>query len=136
MANITLRKVAPEDFPFFYELLEDKTPEQNISHTAMPSWEDHVDFNTANPYAEDYVLLNEDHVRVGRIYLTHKNEIGIHVHSRYQGKHYGTAALVTLLVKHKDEELYANISPKNVRSQAFFEKMGFTLHQMTYKLEP
>lgn len=128
-----LRPVTPEDYPFLYDLLKEKTPEQNISHREMPTYEEHCAFNDQKPYAEDYVILC-DGQRVGRAYLTKQREVGIHVTKDYQGQGVASWALDQLLAK--GEPLLANIAPQNVHSQSFFAHKGFRLIQYTYRWEP
>jgi len=128
---VTLRQVTPADYQFLYLLLQEKTPEQNISHKEMPTYEAHVAFNDAIPYAEDYIIL-QDEERVGRIYFTRNREVGIHILSTAQGKGIGGTALRSLMVKVK-APVYANISPLNTKSQEFFKGEGFDLVQLTYK---
>lgn len=136
---MALRKVTPDDYQFLYELLKEKTPEQNISHKEIPTWEQHVDFNNKNPYKEDYIIEVENSStgeisKAGRVYLTHQNEVGIHISSLYRGSGLGTSVLQELINRHYGETIYANIAPSNVRSQQFFTANGFTLVQYTYRL--
>jgi RimJ/RimL family protein N-acetyltransferase len=129
-----LRRVTPDDYRFLYDLLKEKTPEQNISHVEMPTWGDHVEFNNADPYAEDYIILNDTGIRVGRIYLTRQDEVGIHILKDFQGEGYGWESLQSFLKSHNGPIL-ANIAPGNKKSQRFFERNGFKLIQYTYKFE-
>lgn len=127
---VTLRQVTPEDYQFLYSLLQEKTAEQNISHKEMPTYEQHVAFNDAIPYAEDYIILSDD-TPVGRIYFTRNREVGIHILSTSQGKGIGRTALRDLMTK-VGQPVYANISPLNTKSQEFFKREGFKLLQLTY----
>jgi len=131
--DIDLRPVGPRDYGFLYRLLEEKTPEQNISHRAMPTWEEHVAFNDAKPYAEDYVILLSD-VPAGRVYITKGlNEVGIHIARPFRRR--GIARAVLKRLQAGGETLHANIAPGNVHSQDLFTSMGFTLVQHTYRWE-
>lgn len=128
---VTLRPVQPSDYAFLYDLLREKKPEQNISHREMPTWGDHIAFNEAKPYREDHIILVGEE-RVGRIYLTHNDEVGIHIKDEYAGKGYGGEAL-ELIIRAAKRPLLANIAPQNAPSQKFFEKHGFSLIQFTYR---
>lgn len=128
---VTLKVVTKDDYPFLYSLLQEKTAAQNISHKEMPTYEEHVAFNDAIPYAEDYIILSDEE-SVGRIYFTRAREVGIHILSTAQGKGIGKTALRDLMTK-VGSPVYANISPLNTKSQVFFKGEGFDLVQLTYK---
>lgn len=130
---MALRPVTREDYQFLYELLKEKTPEQNISHKEMPTYEQHVAFNDAKPYKEDYVI-DIDGNPAGRIYLTNRNEVGIHIKESFRHTGLAQKALSVLIGLHPGEAIYANIAPGNHRSKRFFTNMGFRLIQETYKL--
>lgn len=129
----TLRPVTSGDYPFLYELLKEKTPEQNISHTHLPTYDEHVAFNEGKPYKEDYIILNEDGQAAGRVYLTRANEVGIHIKRDFRGQHLASEAIDAIIALHPGESILANIAPKNYASQRFFEGKGFHLVQYTYK---
>ena len=128
---VNLRPVIPADYPFLYDLLKEKRPEQNISHTHLPTYEEHVAFNDAQPYGEDYIVT-VDGKSVGRVYITRQNEVGIHIKGVHASKGYGGEAL-ELIIRASKRPLLANIAPHNVPSQKFFEKHGFSLIQYTYR---
>lgn len=125
---LTLRPVQESDYPFLYELLKEKTADQNISHQEMPTYEQHCTFNNARPYQEDYIIGDN----WGRVYLTHQNEIGIHIHKDHRRK--GLASQTLDLFIQRGIPLYANISPHNAPSIKLFTSKGFSLLQHTYKL--
>lgn len=130
---IFLKPVGWEDYHFLYSLLKEKTPEQNISHREMPTWREHLEFNNAKPYEEDYIIM-VDGKPCGRLYLTKVlNEIGIHIKDEERGKGIGGAVIDFL--KTREVVLHANISPKNEASIRLFEKKGFKLVQQTYRFD-
>lgn len=118
-----------------YKLLEERTPEQSISHTAMPTWEEHCKFVANHPYRIWYMICNDENYDLiyGSLYLTKDREIGLFVFNKYQNQGVGTLALKELLTIHRGP-FYANINPKNGASVKFFEKHGFEHLQCTYKL--
>src|SRR4051812_27331333 len=75
-----------------YELMRQRQPEQNISHKEMPSWDDHVDFVTGEPYEVWYLILWRG-IGVGAIYITHQREVGLFILDRWQGNGIGAKAL-------------------------------------------
>ena len=127
-----LKLVTKEDYRFLYKLLKEKKEEQNISHQSLPTFKEHCKFNNRKPYREDYIVKAGKR-KVGRIYVTRENEVGIAILGRYHGSGYGTEALELILEGRKC--ILANISPKNKISQRFFRKHGFKLIQYTYRWE-
>ena len=75
-SNISLKSVSKDDFKFLFELLKERDPKANISHKKMPSYATHVKFIKSKPYTKWYVILNFKQ-KVGSIYLSKNNEIGI-----------------------------------------------------------
>ena len=116
-----------------YELLEERTPEQSISHKKLPTFEDHEAFVNSNPYLVWY-FIEHDKVIMGSIYLTNQREIGIFIFKRHQAKGFGKVAVEALMEKHPGKFL-ANISPNNKESLQFFEDLGFELIQKTYGID-
>lgn len=136
--TIHLRPVVASrnDMRTLYELLKQRKAWQSISHKAMPSYDDHIEFVKSEPYSAWYMIMDNRGVNgiidpVGAIYLTRNKEIGISIFKAYQGKGYGRAAVEELMNLHKGPFL-ANINPLNVPSRKFFEELGFTLLQVTY----
>ncbi len=119
-----------------YLWLAQRTPEQSISHKAMPPWTQHREFVLKKPYERWYLIIEDDPApahMVGSIYLTKQQEVGIHIDNAERGKGYGSQAL-KLLREHIPGPLLANINPENERSIAFFVKHGAKLIQHTYTL--
>ena len=95
----------------------------------------HVKFVNSRPYSRWYVV-NYRNQKVGAIYLTKKNEIGIHIKKEYQGHSLGKYAMNLLIKKNPKKRYLANINPKNKKSIKFFTKQGFRLIQYTYEMIP
>ena len=124
-----------------YALLDERTPEQSISHKRMPTMEGHrlfvlgaVPDNSPVSYAAWYVIY-ADRCIVGSIYLTHQREIGVSIFRDQQRKGYARAAVLELMRLHPGKFL-ANINPKNEASIKLWESLGFSLLQVTYRHEP
>jgi RimJ/RimL family protein N-acetyltransferase len=125
-----LKKADKSDYGFFYDLLKERDASVNISHQEMPTRAKSDKFNASKPYAYDFVIMDGE--RIGRVYITRNNEIGISIKKEFQGKHYGTKTIKLLMEKTKLKKYYANINPLNIKSQEFFKKLGFKLVQYTY----
>ena len=119
-----------------YLWLAQRSPEQSISHKAMPPWTQHREFVLKKPYDFWYLIIEDDPTparMVGNIYLTHHREVGIHIDNAERGKGYGSAALQQLR-ELAPGPLLANINPANEPSIAFFKRHGARLIQHTYEL--
>jgi RimJ/RimL family protein N-acetyltransferase len=125
----------PDRAQILYELLGERDETVNISHKAMPSFDEHVRFIQSKPYQAWYFIVDER--VVGSCYLSKNNEIGIQIFREHQGKGFGQRALRSLMARHGPELRYlANINPHNERSVALFAKLGFNLVQHTYARTP
>lgn len=119
-----------------WSLLVERTAEESISHSVMPTWEKHCSFVDGFPYLGWWIMeINERMCPeyVGAIYLTHMREVGIFVFKSRRGLGYGLSALAELRKKFPGP-LLANVNPDNAKSRAFFEKLGAKQIQVTYKL--
>lgn len=123
-------------YRFLFNLLSQRTPEENISHRKMPSYYEHIAFVQSEPYKEWYIIQNVKGVPVGSIYVTYQNEIGIFIEQLYRGDGYASAALYGIITLNPDTKFLANINPENEKSKALFEKFGFTYIQNTYRRDP
>lgn len=133
--KLELKKVQKSDLPFLYELLKKRDPQTNISHKKMPTYTQHVKFVTSKPYKSWYVV-HMDAQKVGSVYLSKQNEIGIFLLKEYQGLKLGKKVLKLLMEKNPEERYLANVSPKNHRSINFFEENKFRLIQYTFEFIP
>lgn len=134
-----VKKLNGADLKFCYELMKERItePNINISHTKMPTWEQHLaHFEKNNPYKEYFFLKKGDGLRVGICYITHKNEIGIFVSKKYQKLGFGKKALQYVLHFYGNETILANINPNNEVSRKLFEGLGAELIQVTYAIKP
>lgn len=121
-----------KNIEFLYELLKERTPDQSISHQAMPTFEQHEAFVQSRPYFL-WNVIKESGQPVGSIYLTQNREIGVFIAQYYRGYGYAKEA-IRLLQSVSPGEFLANVNPKNTRSIKLFESLGFKHIQNTYKL--
>jgi len=131
--SIDLRLVTEKDIRFLYELLKEREPSTNISHRKMPTYNEHVNFVLSKPYSKWYIIYHEKN-KVGSIYLSKQNEVGIFIKKTFFMKGIGTDALRLLMELNPRERFLANINPKNKKSTEFFKKNGFKILQHTYEL--
>ena len=126
-----LKAATLEDSEFLYELLKQREGQVNISHSSLITWEEHLDYIKNHSYKSWDVIWVENN-RVGNIYLTQRDEIGIFIDNKFQGRGYGSQALKQFMEKNGKKRYLANINPTNYKSIQFFGKNGFTHIQNTY----
>lgn len=131
--EITLRPVSRIDCKFLYQLLKERDPKVNISHKKIPLYKDHVKFVMSKPYSQWYIIKYKKN-RIGSIYLTKHNEIGIFLRELSHGKGIGQKALELIMQYNPRSRFLANVSPRNTKSMKFFKRNGFHLVQYTYEL--
>ena len=124
-SNVKLKQVTKNDMLFLYELLKNKDPNANISHKKMPGYDEHIEFVASKPYTNWYII-EYDKKNVGAIYLSKQDEIGISISNDYEYDQIVKPALKLLMKLNQRKRYLANTSPKDVRSQEFLLKNGFT----------
>ena len=126
-----LKSVTSDDAEFLYELLKQREGRVNISHRSVPSLTEHRDYIKNHSYQSWDIIWVENN-RVGNIYLTQRDEIGVFIDNKFQGRGYGSQALKQFMEKNGNKRYLANINPTNYKSIQFFGKHGFTHIQNTY----
>ena len=120
------------DHNFLYKLLLQRKEIVNISHKNMPTYEEHVEFVKSDPYSKWYII-QIDEKKIGSIYLTKQNEIGIHILGEYEdGERYKTI-IKEFILKYPQDNFFVNISPRNELYINFVNDLGFHLIQHTYE---
>lgn len=132
MVNIKLKSVTKNDLKFLYQLLSERELHTNISHKKMPTYNEHVKFVMSKPYVNWNIIYN-DKEKVGSVYLTKQNEIGIFLKKGSRSKGIGSKVLELIIEKNGAGRYLANVNPKNKKSIDFFRKHGFILIQHTYE---
>ena len=132
--DVKLKPVTRSDIRFLYNQLKERDPTINISHKKMPSYTEHSKFVLSKPYSKWYIVFYKNK-KIGNVYLTKMNEIGIFILKSIKIKGIGTIILEKLLKMNPRTQYLANVNPGNKKSSAFFKKNGFKLIQYTYELE-
>ena len=99
-----LKAVTLEDSEFLYELLKQREGQVNISHSSLITWEEHLDYIKNHSYKSWDVIWAENN-RVGNIYLTQRDEIGIFVDKKFQSSGYGSQALKQFMKKNCKKDI-------------------------------
>ena len=110
--NIKLKKITNSDLRFLYQLLAQRDPIANISHRKMPTYDEHIRFVQSKPYSRWYVIYQKNE-KVGSIYLSKQDEIGIFLKKEARGLGVGKIAMRLLMKENPRSRFLANISPKN-----------------------
>ena len=131
-SSISLKSVTNSDIKFLFDLLKERDPRVNISHKKMPTYNEHTKFIKSKPYSKWYIILKSKQ-KIGSIYLSKSDEIGIFVSKKFQGKNVGNFALNELMKKIPHKRFLANVNPKNKKSISFFKNYGFKLIQYTFE---
>ena len=130
---ISLKSVTNSDVKFLFDLLKERDPRVNISHRKMPTYSQHTKFINSKPYSKWYIILKSKQ-KIGSIYLSKNDEIGIFLSKKFQGKNVGNFALNELMEKNPRKRFLANVNPKNKKSIQCFKNYGFKLIQYTFEL--
>ena len=120
------------DYKFLYELLLQRKKIVNISHKKMPTYEEHVKFIESEPYSKWYIIQIDDK-KIGSIYLTKENEIGIHFFTQYEESERFQNVIKEFFLKEPQDRFVMNVSPKNEQYIDLAKKLGFHLVQHTYE---
>ena len=99
----------------------------------MPSYSEHTRFVLSKPYSKWYIIYYKNR-KVGNVYLSKMNEIGIFILKTIKVKGLGSLVLEQVLKKNPKTRYLANVNPNNIKSAEFFKKNGFKLIQHTYEL--
>tara|TARA_Y100000996_G_scaffold413126_1_gene400671 strand:- start:509 stop:952 length:444 start_codon:yes stop_codon:yes gene_type:complete len=131
--QIKLNHISKSDFRFLYNLLKERDPLANISHKKMPTYSEHISFISSKPYLKWYIIMYGSK-KVGSIYLSRQNEIGIFIKKNFQNNQIGRFALELLIKKNPKKRYLANVNPNNKTSINFFKNHKFKLIQYTFEL--
>lgn len=148
MGQVILTHVDPNNdshLQVLYSLMDERTPEQSISHQRMPTFDYHRFFVQAAINHGEYLawclIDNVDaeglFTTVGSIYVTAgRLEVGLWIFRRWQRRGFGREAFQKLrqVLPPIHGPLLANVNPANAASIAFWESLGFKHVQNTYRL--
>lgn len=129
---VKLESVKKSDYRFLYVLLSQRRSLANISHKRMPPFGEHIRFVKSKPYSKWYVIYHQ-RKKIGAIYLSKQNEIGIHLMREYEKKPIYLESIKKLIVENPKSRYLANISPQNKKYIRIFKELGFNLIQHTYE---
>ena len=135
---IVLKEVQKSDCPFLYELLSERKLYENISHKKNPTYAKHIKFVMSKPYTKWHIIYYGKE-KIGSIYITKQDEVGIHFKEQLQANVKPKSALwlqvLKIMMKKNPRNRYlVNINPSNTRMKTFLKNAGFKLIQHTYEM--
>ena len=95
---ISLKLVTQSDGQFLYKLLLERESVVNISHKKIPTFQQHLNFINSKPYSKWYIIKKNDQ-KIGSIYLSKQDEIGIFVKKEFQKEKLGIESMELLMIK-------------------------------------
>ena len=131
----------PDGPALAWQLLLERPAEANISHSVLPTPEEHAKFVANHPY-RIWLAIDVDGVSVGAIYLSMRNEIGIAILEKHRRKGYASEAIESILNSYpplpgepgmRNRWYIANVSQNNVKSMKLFASLGAKLLNVTYQ---
>lgn len=135
ISSLELKPVRKSDVDFLYELLAERSSAENISHKVMPSYQQHSKFVMSKPYKKWYIVYYKKQ-KIGSLYLTNINEIGIHFKNMSVPEFLITKSIELLIQKNPKKRFLINISPKNKKLLKIIKNKKYQLIQYTYELQP
>ena len=130
---VVLKEVQKSDCLFLYELLSERKSYVNISHKKNPTYVKHVKFVMSKPYLKWYIIYHATE-KIGSIYLTKQDEIGIHFQEQNITNKIRSKVLKMIIKRNPRNRYLININPSNTRMKNFLKNEGFELIQHTYEI--
>ena len=130
---IVLKETQKSDCLFLYELLSERKSYENISHKKLPTYVKHVKFVMSKPYSKWYIIYHATE-KIGSIYLTKQDEIGIHFKEQNITNKIRSKVLKMIIRKNPRNRYLININPRNTSLRNFLKNEGLELIQHTYEI--
>ena len=130
---VVLKEVQKSDCLFLYELLSERKSYVNISHKKNTTYAKHVKFVMSKPYSKWYIIYHATE-KIGSIYLTKQDEIGIHFQEQNITNKIRSKVLKMIIKRNPRNRYLININPSNTRMKNFLKNEGFELIQHTYEI--
>lgn len=128
----------PDHVKILYELLKERDSSINIHHSGKPNFNKHKLFVNTKPYIGWFFIKDGEKI-IGSVLLDKRkgeNEVGVFIFKKFHRKGYATKAVKLLIGKFKSlKKFICYINPKNNKSIAFFEGIGFRHCQNIYEYD-
>ena len=130
MYDLKFRLINKSDLKFLFNHLKERDPRENISHKKMPTYDEHVKFVLSKPYSKWYIIF-EKNKKIGSVYLTKADEIGLHLKKEYFKESMLKEILECLMKNEQNKRFVFNVSPRNKKFMKFLQKNGYVISQQT-----
>jgi|TARA_B110000263_G_C15026591_1_gene382022 RimJ/RimL family protein N-acetyltransferase len=130
MYDLKFRLINKSDLKFLFNHLKERDPRENISHKKMPTYDEHVKFVLSKPYSKWYIIF-EKNKKIGSVYLTKADEIGLHLKKEYFRESMLKEILECLMKNEQNKRFVFNVSPRNKKFMKFLQKNGYVISQQT-----
>ena len=130
MYDLRFRLINKSDLKFLFNHLKERDPREKISHKKMPTYDEHVKFVLSKPYSKWYIIF-EKNKKIGSVYLTKADEIGLHLKKGYFRESLLKAILESLMKNEPNKRFVFNVSPRNKKFMKFLQKNGYMISQQT-----
>lgn len=139
MKKVLFEKIQPtlKQIQVLYEQL--KLREHSISHTRLPTFNDHKHFVENNPYREWFLIEINDKC-IGNIYIQFDNSIGLNCDDQISENH--LKEVLNYIYEHfrplkpipsvRFKDFFVNVAASNLILQRKLIKVGFSEHQRTF----
>ena len=128
--DLKFKLIEKSNLKFLFKHLKERDPKENISHKKMPTYNEHKRFVLSKPYSKWYIIL-EKNKKIGTVYLTTNDEIGLHLKKEYFTEKILDKILKKLIKDEPNERFVINVSPRNIKLMKFLKKNGFIITQQT-----
>ncbi len=127
-----------EHIQVLFKLLQDR--QHTISHTHLPTYDQHAGFVANHPYRAWY-LLSLESVYVGSVYIKTDNSIGFNIQEQYYDYIPSTLQYIHKHFKplppiksERSSHFHVHVGPNNIKLQTILEKIGARHIQNTYAI--
>ena len=143
-SDFRLQEIIPtsEQINILFELLKNRNQSTNISHEKQPSFKQHKEFVTSNPYRGWWLIYDEkrDDVCLGSVYVGNDNSVGLHIaldRVAFSAEHFveklKCARKPLRPVKSKiGRDYFFNVSPNNYSLIQWLERSYFVEIQRSF----
>jgi len=131
--NIELIPIKKQDHKFLYDILKNRKKIEDISHKEIPTYGQHTLFVNSKPYSKWYIVIYQNQ-KVGTVYLSKINEIGIHLVEHDIDKKLYKKIIIKLMEKNPKKRYLMNVGIKNEKLSKLIESYGFHKIQITFEI--
>ena len=131
------KDISNENADFLYDLLSKR--KFNISHSKLPTYEEHFKFIESNPYYAWYIVtLNNQ--KIGSVYINRDNSIGLNLLEDHKENYEEIILQIENFIKPQKEiksfrskNIFFNINPNDKYFISILEKLDYVVSKISYR---